>query len=161
MLVCEKKDTVSISDLASNLSLTQDEIYTTSVPRFPAYTKDHFTQGRALWPINYHPVTPPPALTEEEKANYKEFMKRAIELGKLASEQGNAPIGMVIVDKQGNVVGESGDNRKSMFLDHCCFSGIRNRSSLLQSTTLKRSKSEDPYLCTDCDVILTREPCVM
>ena len=161
VLVCAKTDTISTLELASTLSLAESDMYTTLVPKYPAYTKDHFTQSRALWPINYHPITPPPALTDDEKGLYRELMKRAIELGKLAAEQGNAPVGMVIVDKQGNIVGESGDNRKAMFLDHCCFSGIRNRSFLLQSTIIKRSKNEDPYLCTDCDVILTREPCVM
>lgn len=148
--------------IADQLSYSLDQIGCTTVPRFPAFNKDHFLQGRSLWPITYHPQTPPPLLSDEEKLLYTNTMKRAIELGQEASKQGNAPIGMVILDSEGRIVGESGDNRNSMFLDHCCFAGIRNRSiNMKKESSYKRPSKEDPYLCTNCDVIITREPCVM
>lgn len=162
MLICEKTDSAPISTISENLSLSSESIYIAIVPKYPAYIKDHFLQGRALWPITYHPQTPPPPLTEQEIDHYKRMMKRAIELGKDAGEQGNAPVGMVICDSEGEIVGESGDNRHSMFLDHCCFAGIRSRSNRLKKAlSEKRPSKEDPYLCTNCDVVITREPCVM
>ncbi len=132
------------------------------VPKYPAETKEQFTKGRALWPINYHPSTPPPSLSKEEIDRFTRAMKRAIQLGYEASKKGNAPVGMVILDAEGSVLAECGDNRKEMYLDHCCFAGIRLRSEhLLEVRGGKRASKDEPYLCTNCDVVLTREPCVM
>lgn len=162
VLICEKTESISIPFVATSLSLSPDSIFTTNVPRYPAFNKNHFLQGRALWPITYHPQTPPEPLTEDEKIRYRIIMQRAIDLGRVAGESGNAPVGMVIIDSEGNIVGESGDRRHSMFLDHCCFAGIRDRSNhLLKKGVGKRPSKEDPYLCTNCDVIMTREPCIM
>ena len=162
VLICEKTEERPMSSILSILSSISTSIYITSVPRYPAFIKEHFQQGRALWPITYHPQTPPPTLTKEEKEKYKEIMQQAIKLAQQAKEEGNAPVAMILVDKEGKIVGQSGDNRKEMFLDHCCFAGIQHRSQQLKEQMInKRPSKDDPYLCTDCDVIITREPCVM
>lgn len=142
--------------------ISEDQVITVLVPRYPALTKEQFVAGRALWPINFHPTTPPPELTAEEKQRYISSMRLAIELGRMAALNGNLPVGMVILDKNGNIMGECGDNRKNMFLDHCCFAGIRNQSERMSMQLgRKRASKEDPYLCTDYDIIITREPCIM
>ncbi len=142
--------------------VSDDTISVVKVPLYPAETKELFLQGRALWPITYHPMTPPPELTSQEKERFVTAMRRAIALGKEAAAYGNAPIGMVILDEHGDVIGECGDNRQGMFLDHCCFACVRNQSEALkQKFAGKCAKKTDPYLCTNCDVVLTREPCVM
>lgn len=159
VLICEKSEDWEQCKLPAE---TADQIITVKVPRYPAETKEQFVAGRALWPINYHPATPPPELTPEEKQRYISAMRLAIEFGHLAFLNGNLPVGMVILDKNGNVVSECGDNRKTMFLDHCCFAGIRNQSERMHiQLGRKRASKEDPYLCTDCDVVITREPCIM
>ena len=143
-------------------SLKDEQIIEVEVPSDPAENKDQFTQGRTLWPINYYPPPPLPSLTEEEKCRYTKAMKRAIELGREAKSRGNAPVGMVILNASGEVVGECGDNRQEMFLDHCCFACIRTQSqNIRESLGGRRPANDDPYLCTNCDVVITREPCVM
>lgn len=142
--------------------IPEDHLVEVTVPSDPAENKDQFTQSRALWPINYYPPPVPPSLTEEEKQRYIKAMERAIELGKQAEKDGNAPVGMVILSPSGEVIGECGDRREAMFLDHCCFAGIRNQSQhIRESLGGRRPTNDDPYLCTNCDVVLTREPCVM
>ena len=133
-----------------------------TVPSFPAETKEQFLIGRALWPINYYPPSRPPPLTDIEKDKYENAMRRALHLGEEAGCNGNAPVGMVILDAEGSVLAECGDNRNDMFLDHCCFCGVRRRSNQLRARLGgKRPSKEDPYLCTNCDVVITREPCIM
>lgn len=51
------------------------------VPKYPAETKEQFTKGPGLWPINYHPSTPPPSLSKEEIDRFTRAMKRAIPVG--------------------------------------------------------------------------------
>lgn len=162
VLLWEKKEGVDVPSLAGIPFVSKDQLSVVKVPRYPAETKSLFLQGRALWPITYHPMTPPPELTAEEKERFTSAMRRAIELGKEAASRGNAPIGMVILDENGSVIGECGDNRGEMFLDHCCYACVRQQSALLkQRMSGKRAKKTDPYLCTNCDVVITREPCVM
>lgn len=104
-----------------------------TVPSFPAETKEQFLKGRALWPINYYPPSHPPPLTDIEKDKYENAMRRALHLGEEAGCNGNAPVGMVILDADGSVLAECGDNRSDMFLDHCCFCGVRRRSNQLRA----------------------------
>ena len=159
VLIEEKTDEL---DLAQIPAIHSDQIAAVTVPRYPALTKEQFLVGRALWPITYHPATPPPKLTAEEKERYVSVMRHAIELGHQAYLKGNLPVGMVILDSQGQIIGECGDNRKEMYLDHCCFAGIRVQSERLRSQLGgRRASKDDPYLCTNCDIVITREPCIM
>ena len=154
VLVTEKKEDITPPSL-------QYPLLTVTVPKEPAQTKEQFLKERALWPVTFHPRTPPPDLTDLELKHYAIGMTRAIEIGREAKKQGNAPVGMVVLDKEGNILSECGDCRKDMFLDHCCFAGIRKLCEKQMKRSRNREKMEDPYLLNDYDVVITREPCIM
>ena len=88
-------------------------------------------------------------LTKEEKEKY---MKLAFEQAKLAQEQAEVPIGAIIVDEEGKVVG-SGYNRRELDQDaiqHAEIIAIRQACQNLGSWRLN-----------GCSLFVTLEPCAM
>ena len=88
-------------------------------------------------------------LTKEQKEKY---MHLAFEQAKKAEEQGEVPIGAVVVDKDGNVIGE-GYNRRELDEDatqHAEMIAIRQACKKLNSWRL-----------VDCSLFITLEPCPM
>ena len=88
-------------------------------------------------------------LTKEQKEKY---MHLAFEQAKKAEEQGEVPIGAVVVDKDGNVIGE-GYNRRELDEDatqHAEMIAIRQACKKLNSWRL-----------FDCSLFITLEPCPM
>ena len=88
-------------------------------------------------------------LTKEQKEKY---MHLAFEQAKKAEEQGEVPIGAVVVDKDGNVIGE-GYNRRELDEDatqHAEMIAIRQACKNLNSWRL-----------VDCSLFITLEPCPM
>ena len=86
-------------------------------------------------------------LTKEQKEKY---MHLAFEQAKKAEEQGEVPIGAVVVDKDGNVIGE-GYNRRELDEDatqHAEMIAIRQACKKLNSWRL-----------VDCSLFITLEPC--
>ena len=88
-------------------------------------------------------------LTKEQKEKY---MHLAFEQAKKAEEQGEVPIGAIVVDKDGNVIGE-GYNRRELDEDatqHAEMIAIRQACKKLNSWRL-----------VDCSLFITLEPCPM
>lgn len=88
-------------------------------------------------------------LTKEQKEKY---MKAAFEQAKIAEDQGEVPIGAVIVDPEGNIIG-SGYNRRELDEDstqHAEMIAIRQACKKLGSWRL-----------IDCSLFVTLEPCPM
>ena len=88
-------------------------------------------------------------LTKEQKEKY---MHLAFEQAKKAEEQGEVPIGAVVVDKDGNVIGE-GYNKRELDEDatqHAEMIAIRQACKNLNSWRL-----------VDCSLFITLEPCPM
>lgn len=81
----------------------------------------------------------------------KEFMERALALGKTAGESGDVPVGAVIV-KDGKIIAE-GENRREAATDptaHAEIEAIRIAADKLGSWHLE-----------DCELYVTLEPCPM
>lgn len=81
----------------------------------------------------------------------KEFMERALALGKAAGESGDVPVGAVIV-KDGKIIAE-GKNRREAATDptaHAEIEAIRIAAHKLGSWHLE-----------DCELYVTLEPCPM
>lgn len=81
----------------------------------------------------------------------EKFMKIALEEGKKAGENGEIPIGCIIV-KDGKVVGK-GRNRKEELKDSTAHSEIL--------AIREASKNLGHWWLEDCDVYVTLEPCPM
>ena len=81
----------------------------------------------------------------------KEFMERALALGKSAGESGDVPVGAVLV-KDGKIIAE-GKNRREAMTDptaHAEIEAIRIAAEKLGSWHLE-----------DCELYVTLEPCPM
>ena len=81
----------------------------------------------------------------------KEFMKEAIKLAKIASSEGEVPVGAVIV-KDGKIVslGKNEREKKQNALSHAEIEAINNACKTLGSWRLD-----------DCELYVTLEPCPM
>ncbi len=81
----------------------------------------------------------------------KKFMKRAIELSKIAFNSGEVPVGAVIV-KNGEIVGEGYNMREAKHnaLSHAEIEAINSACKNLNSWRLD-----------DCEMYVTLEPCPM
>ena len=79
------------------------------------------------------------------------FMRRAIDLAKLAAAEGETPVGAVVV-RRGEIVGE-GRNRRELgknALYHAEIEAIHNACRVLSSWRL-----------LECELFVTLEPCAM
>merc|ERR1712184_40909 len=87
------------------------------------------------------------------KAKYASLLHRAVEAGA-------GGCGCVIVDREGREVAATGGS--SHPLHHAVMGAI---SAVTEHTAAqpgeKRPRSEEDYLCQDCEVVTTHEPCIM
>lgn len=81
----------------------------------------------------------------------KKFMQRAIELAKIAGNEGEVPVGAVIV-KNGEIIGEGYNMReqKQNPLSHAEIEAINNAAKKIGCWRLE-----------DCEMYVTLEPCPM
>ncbi|TKK65243.1 nucleoside deaminase [Ilyomonas limi] len=88
-------------------------------------------------------------MTDTEK--YENFMRRCIELAKIAKKRGDSPVGSIIV-KDGQVVAEGieGDKTHNDITFHAEIEAVRNATLSLGKTDL-----------SDCFMVTTHEPCIM
>ena len=80
------------------------------------------------------------------------YMSQALELAKEAADMGDVPVGCVIADKDGKIIGR-GRNRREECSDataHAEIEAIRQASSFLHDWRL-----------TGCTIYVTLEPCPM
>ncbi|MBD5080827.1 MAG: nucleoside deaminase [Ruminococcaceae bacterium] len=82
----------------------------------------------------------------------EEMMLKALELAKKAYEMGETPVGAVVVDKDGNIIGE-GYNRRE-----CDNSPTAHAEILAIEAAAKYLGS---WRLTDCTLYVTLEPCPM
>ncbi len=82
----------------------------------------------------------------------EEMMLKAIELAKKAYDMGETPVGAIVVDKEGNIIGEGYNRRES---DN---SPTAHAEILAIESAAKHSGS---WRLTDCTLYVTLEPCPM
>ena len=82
----------------------------------------------------------------------EEYMKICIELAKEAAEKGECPIGAIVVDADGNVIGKGYNKRETdkSPIAHAEIVAIEEAARKLNSWRL-----------TDCTLYVTLEPCPM
>lgn len=82
----------------------------------------------------------------------EEMMLKAIELAKKAYEMGETPVGAIVVDKEGNIIGE-GYNRRE------CDNSPTAHAEILAIESAARHLGS--WRLTDCTLYVTLEPCPM
>lgn len=82
----------------------------------------------------------------------EEMMLIAIELAKKAYEMGETPVGAIVVDKDGNIIGE-GYNRRE------CDNSPTAHAEILAIESAARYLGS--WRLTDCTLYVTLEPCPM
>lgn len=82
----------------------------------------------------------------------EEMMLKAIELAKKAYEMGETPVGAIVVDNEGNVIGE-GYNRRE------CDNSPTAHAEILAIESAARHLGS--WRLTDCTLYVTLEPCPM
>jgi len=82
---------------------------------------------------------------------YESWMRRCIELAKIAKQRGDSPVGSILV-KDGQIVGEGIEGGKTHqdITFHAEIEAIRNTRANLGKTDL-----------SDCVLVTTHEPCIM
>lgn len=84
--------------------------------------------------------------------NELKYMKIALNLAKKAAKKGDVPVGAIIVDSNGNIIGK-GYNTKEF-----------NNNSLEHAEMMaiaKASKARQQWRLNDCTIYSTLEPCLM
>lgn len=80
------------------------------------------------------------------------MMERALELAQKAAALGEIPVGAVVVDKDGNIVGEGYNQRETL-----CSPTAHAEMTAIESAAAKLGKRR----LTDCTLYVTLEPCPM
>lgn len=92
-------------------------------------------------------------------ARWSDAMARALELARAASEHGDVPIGAVVVDASGAVVGEGG-NERELTGDPTAHAEVL---ALRRAADARRADAASGrgWELTDCTLVVTLEPCAM
>lgn len=86
------------------------------------------------------------------RKTHEEYLKRAIEVSRMAREGGNTPFGAILVDSTGNIVMEQGNVEIS---EHRC-------TGHAETTLAERaSHAYDKAFLWGCTLYTTAEPCAM
>ncbi|WP_353929627.1 tRNA adenosine(34) deaminase TadA [Okeanomitos corallinicola TIOX110] len=89
---------------------------------------------------------------QNEYLKHQKWMNHALKLAQVAGDAGEVPVGAVVIDPSGNLIGE-GENRKERDKDptaHAEVIAIRSAAQSLQSWRLDQ-----------CSLYVTLEPCPM
>jgi tRNA(adenine34) deaminase len=86
-----------------------------------------------------------------ESLEPNKFMARAIELAKFAAENGDVPIGAVMV-RNGEIIAEASNEKEATKVPTC-----HAEMLIIERTALKL----DRWRLIDCDLYVTLEPCIM
>lgn len=128
------------------------------VPRFGAMTRSQQSDFSRHWPLTFRkPSFVPLEITDKVTLFYGRLLQRAVEVG-------GGLCGCVIVDKAGREVVAAADESSSHPLRHAVMVAIeRVAGAQLDEVEsgAKRPRTEEDYLCQDCEVVTTHEPCIM
>lgn len=141
--------------------LFQLELEIRAVPLHSPKAPWQVEEQNKFWPTAPLVITPstPPVrqnILENEVGLVSKFMEKAIGIATLSAGVQSA---CIIVNKKGDIVGSSADERHLNCLNHSTINAIQQ-----VSTNQLKIVEDDPdrdYLCKDHTAYLTHEPCVM
>mmetsp|Transcript_11766 Transcript_11766/g.21422 ORF Transcript_11766/g.21422 Transcript_11766/m.21422 type:complete len:308 (+) Transcript_11766:75-998(+) len=131
------------------------------VPKHAALTRLQLASFSLHWPLTFRrPSLEPLELPETKQEVYDRLLQRAREIG-------GEKCGCVIVDRTGKEVAHAQDCSDEHPLRHAVMVAIervslsRHSALATQQAGAKRPHPDDDYLCCECEVVTTHEPCVM
>lgn len=146
-----------------------ENVRKTRVPSHQAWTRKQYNECKTVWPINFHEDK----LTAKSiEGGYARFDKEELLIIKATTvrlmnifEEFKKDTA-IVVDSKGNTLCMATDLSSEHPLHHCCMIAVKEVARLQkQEDSSKKRKPEDknsmPYVCTNCDIYLTREPCIM
>mmetsp|Transcript_52236 Transcript_52236/g.122244 ORF Transcript_52236/g.122244 Transcript_52236/m.122244 type:complete len:310 (+) Transcript_52236:38-967(+) len=135
--------------------------HTVEVPKHAALTRLQLASFSMHWPLTYRrPSLEPLEISDTKQEVYDRLLQRAREIG-------GDRCGCVIVDRSGKEVAIARDCSDEHPLRHAVMVAIERVSLSRHSTQTsvqagtKRPHPDDDYLCCECEVVTTHEPCVM
>jgi tRNA-specific adenosine deaminase 3 len=131
--------------------------HTVEVPEYGALTRSQLADFSRHWPLTYRkPAFEPLELSEDAKAVYVRLFRRAEQVGA-------GHCGCVIADCHGRELAAASDASSQHPLRHAVMAAIDAiaTSHAAAKPGSKRPHISDDYLCCNCDVVITHEPCVM
>jgi tRNA-specific adenosine deaminase 3 len=137
------------------------------VPSHQAWTRKQYEECKQIWPMNFHEdklIAKSIEGSSRFDTNERQIIQDTIiKLMRVSNE--NRKDTAIVVDSRGTVLCEVSDCSEKHPLHHCSMNAIEYVARIHQqeNTSLKRklSSSSIPYICTNCDIFLTREPCIM
>eukprot|EP00930_Biecheleria_cincta_P003954 TRINITY_DN104861_c0_g1_i1.p1 TRINITY_DN104861_c0_g1~~TRINITY_DN104861_c0_g1_i1.p1 ORF type:complete len:284 (+),score=30.48 TRINITY_DN104861_c0_g1_i1:69-920(+) len=131
------------------------------VPRHGALTRDQLASFSQHWPLTYRrPAWEPLDVTSDMKRMYLTLMS-------LADSTAQGGSSCVVADRSGKVLGVGKSDNASP-LRHAVMVAIEAVSAARTAAAdksaevgSKRARADEEYLCQDCEVVTTHEPCVM
>ncbi|ORY08120.1 cytidine deaminase-like protein [Basidiobolus meristosporus CBS 931.73] len=145
------------------------------VSKYPPLTRKQFDSWKSVWPLNYREdANRNPKISADELPNIESNMRLAIEMLQKGKAKDELPVGAVMVNpRTGKVLAQCYDTRVSSGnpLNHATMNAIHSVAEILRQAkctepevpTKRKAEDDDPvpYLCSEYDLYVTREPCVM
>ncbi|CAK8997645.1 unnamed protein product [Durusdinium trenchii] len=129
---------------------------TVQVPRFCPLTASQMESFSRYWPVKkFVPSFQPLKLTQDLKAHFGH-------LRRLAEDAGGDAGGCAMADASGRLlVACAASNGVLQHPAMVAIATVAEDARKRYAAQGKRSREEEDYLCQDCDVVLTHEPCIM
>lgn len=134
------------------------------VPKDGALTRKQLADFSLHWPLTFRkPSFEPLELTAASRAEYAKWLERAWQVGK-------GKCGCIVLDKSGREIAATSCETHIHPLRHAVMVAIEkvaeaNSLALADESagqqSLKRPRADEDYLCQECEVVTTHEPCVM
>lgn len=135
------------------------------VPKHTPKLKSHFDYSNSIWPTYFFENRNDYILSPEIIDEINKFMVKAIEQAKIGISLGFIGIGGVIVHSSTKkilaVSYDKSRNRDNEIIGHPLRHCIMN---LINAISIIRDDESNPlkfYLCSECEIYVTREPCMM
>ncbi|CAK8997346.1 tRNA-specific adenosine deaminase subunit tad3 (tRNA-specific adenosine-34 deaminase subunit tad3) [Durusdinium trenchii] len=132
---------------------------TVQVPRFCPLTASQMESFSRYWPVKkFVPSFQPLKLTQETRDLKAHFGH----LRRLAEDAGGDAGGCAMADASGRLlVACAASNGVLQHPAMVAIATVAEDARKRYAAQGKRSREEEDYLCQDCDVVLTHEPCIM
>ena len=145
-----------------------ENVRRTKVPARQPWTRQQYEECKQLWPVNFHEDKLIANMVKGGDARFNSDERSVIqgiinEMMKQFNETDKQKDIAIVVDIKGNILSTARDSSSDHPLHHCSMLAIEEVAAQQrkQEPILGKRKQDMPYICTNCDIFLTREPCIM